>query len=211
MLNIGGIKQPPEWSGRYQLPEEEAVLSHLESLEAEKQEIEERIRLGEERLRDEQHFKRLLYEQHTELETTVWEALEELGATVHRLTTKNEEDGRLEDPRSRPAMLEIKGRRGSLKLEEVRQLHDWMENAYHNEEWEGKGIVVGNAYLLEEPDARPEPFPDNCVRAAERYGLCLLTSKQLFDEIGAKQNGQWDQERFWDSVFETDGVWRRVW
>jgi hypothetical protein len=207
MLGIGGVEQAPDWLERYRMPQEEAALNQLESLEADMQELEERIRLAEERLRNERRFKKLLYEQGSELEVAVREALEMLGATVHE-PENDEDDGRLEDPSGRPAMLEVKGRKGSGSLQEVRQLHDWMDNAYHNEGWEGKGILVANIYNSEDPEARAEPYADNCVRAAECYHQCLITSKQLFDTIKATQEGRADLERFWNSVFETDGVWR---
>ena len=165
-------------------------------------------RSAEEGLDHERRFKKLLYEQGDELEGAVWDALEALGATVHRPATGvNQEDGRFEVPSGKAAMLEIKGRGGSVKLQDLRQLHDWMENAYHEEGWEGKGILVANAYLSEDPDSRHDPFPDNCVRAARRYGICLITSKQLFDEIGAAQEGKADPDRFWRSVFGTSGEW----
>ncbi len=207
MLGVSGIKQAPEWSDRYRLPDEEAAAVYLESLRVEARELAERIEIAEKRLREEQRFKKLLYEQGDELEEAVWEALEVLGATVHRpAANTNEEDGRLEDSLGKKAMLEIKGRGGSIKLQDVRQLHDWMENALHNEGWEGKGILVANAHLAQDPEQRQQPFPDNCVKAAERYGICLLTSKKLFDEVKATQEGRANPEQFWDFVSRATGT-----
>lgn len=206
MLGVSGIKQAPEWSDRYRLPDEEAAAVYLESLRVEARELEERIETAEKRLSDEQRFKKLLYEQGDDLEEVVWEALEVLGATVHRPTVNtNEEDGRLEDPSGKTAMLEIKGRGSSIKLQDVRQLHDWMENAFHNEGWEGKGIFVANAYLSQAPEQRQQPFPPNCIRAAERYRICLITSKELFNQVKVTQEGMSDPGQFWESVFDTDG------
>lgn len=208
MLGVGGIMQAPEWAERYALPEEEAAAERLDSLRSEAREVAKKIGLAEESLDYERRFKKLLYEQGDELEVAVWDALEMLGATVRRPAPGvNEEDGRFEVSPGRVAMLEIKGRGGSGKLQDVRQLHDWMENAYHEEVWEGKGVLVANAYLSEDPGSRRAPFPDNCVRAAARYGICLITSKRLFDQVEAAQKGEADLERFWASVFETSGEW----
>ena len=206
MMNVGGIVQTPDWAERYVLSEEERAASLLDSLRDQARELGEKIHLAGERLDHERRFKKLLYEQGDELEQAVWDTLETLGATVSRPAAGvNEEDGRFEDPYGRVAMLEIKGRGGSAKLQDVRQLHDWMENAYHEGGWEGKGVLVANAYLAEDPGSRGATFPDNCVRAARRYGICLITSHQLFDEIRAAQKDEADLERFWESVFETDG------
>lgn len=208
-MGIGGIEQAPEWADNYRLPQEEAAATRLESLQDEAHDLAEKIQVAEEQLDHEKRFKRLLYEQGDALEIAVWEALEILGATVSRPEAgSNEEDGRLTGPLTESAMLEIKGRGSSIKLQDVRQLHDWMENAYHEEQWEGKGILIANTYLSENPADRQNPFPDNCIRAAQRYGICLITSEQLFNEIKAVQEGSVVQERFWESIFETSGVWR---
>ncbi len=208
MMGVGGIVRAPEWAERYTLPDEEAAADLLSSLRDEAQELGKKIRLAEEHLDHERRLKRLLFEQGDELEEAVWEALEVLGATVSRPAAgASEEDGRFEDPHGRAAMLEIKGRGGSGRLQDVRQLHDWMENAFHAEGWEGKGVLVVNAQLSEDPGSRGDPFPDNCVRAARRYGICLITSKRLFDEIEVAQKGEAEPERFWGAVFETSGEW----
>ena len=193
---------------RYRLPDEETAADRLESLQKEERDLAERIEMAEMQLDSEKRFKKLLYEQGDVLEIAVWEALEVLGGTVSRPEVgSNEEDGRLALPSGESAMLEIKGRGNSIKLQDVRQLHDWMENAYHNEQWEGNGILVVNAYISEDPVDRQNPFPDNCIRAAQRYGIYLITSEQLFEEIRAVQEDRENQESFWESILETSGVW----
>lgn len=207
-MGVGGVEQAPDWTDHYRLPEEEAAANHLESLQEEEHDLAERIEAAEKQLDHEKRFKKLLYEQGSALEIAVWETLEVLGATISRPEAdSNKEDGRLTSPLTESAMLEIKGRGSSVKLQDIRQLHDWMENAYHEEQWEGKGILIANTYLSEDPADRQTPFPDNCIRAAQRYGICLITSAQLFEEIRALQEGRTDQKRFWESVFETRGVW----
>ncbi|CAN5843623.1 hypothetical protein BH23ACT11_BH23ACT11_06570 [soil metagenome] len=208
-MGVGGVEQSPEWANRYRLPNEETAADRLESLQEEKRNLAERIEVAEKQLDHEKRFKKLLYKQGSALEIAVWEALEVLGATVIRPETdSNKEDGRLTALIAESAMLEIKGRGSSIKLQDIRQLHDWMENAYHEEQWEGKGILIANTHLSEDPADRQTPFPDNCIRAARRYGISLTNSQQLFDKIKAVQKGEVDQERFWKSIFETKGVWK---
>jgi hypothetical protein len=49
-------------------------------------------------------------------------------------------------------MLEIKGKRGQIGVEDVRQLTGWMQSAIADEEdWHGKGILGGERQARRAP------------------------------------------------------------
>ena len=103
-------------------------------------------------------------------------------------------------------MLEIKGRTGSLRLSDVRQLDQWVRDAVANEGWRSKGMLIANMHCADPPSQRQHPFPDNCVRTAEQFGLCLITTTQIFQALREHQRGGVDLAAFWDTIFATNGV-----
>ncbi|MBA7687314.1 hypothetical protein ES703_95775 [subsurface metagenome] len=64
-----------------------------------------------------------------------------------------------------------------------------------------KGILVANLKNLQDPTNRKGIFPDNCIKAAENLGLCLVTSTQLFNALILLQQNKLNQKQFWDSIF----------
>ena len=149
----------------------------------------------------------MLYETGEDvLEPVVRDALRELKAEVEDPEVKGREDGRAVDLAGRNWMLEIKGPEGSLKLRDVRQLDHWVRDAIAREEWEGKGLLIVNAYHKTPLDQRGDPFPDNCVRTARSFGLCLITTSQLFRALVVHQREELDVNEFWDTLFNTNGA-----
>jgi len=149
----------------------------------------------------------MLYETGEDvLEPVVRDTLRELEAEVEDPKERGKEDGRVVDPTGRNAMLEIKGPKGTLRLRDVRQLFDWMNDANFKEGWTGKGILIVNAYHDTPLEQRVEPFPDPCIKSAERLELCLMTTSQLFRTLVVHQHGELDTNEFWDIVFNTNGV-----
>jgi hypothetical protein len=117
---------------------------------------------------------------------------------------RKREDGRLRDPSGRPAVLEIKGRTGDLKLSDVNQLLQWRDEA------DGlgkshKGILVCNLQCETHPGERKRVFPDNAKSRAQALGLCLITTGQIFAALVALQNGTFDSPAFWDAIFAAAG------
>jgi hypothetical protein len=150
----------------------------------------------------------LLYEQHVEgLEPVVRDALRALGATVSDPKPKeNREDGRLTAPGGQIGMLEIKGRTKSLSLRDVRQLEQWVRDAFSQENLVSKGILIANMYCGQPPKLRDKAFPPNCIDSAKIANLCLMTTTQLFRALCSYQREELDIAEFWNTVFNTDGV-----
>lgn len=207
---VGGIDAEvpaPDWIKRFALPRqadaEEEVITRRNELEQARAALD----AAEKNAEQEGAFRRLLYEQGKEvLEPIVRQALGELGAAVTNPAVDGIEDGRLTDPSGRAAMIEVKGRRGQLGLEDVRQLDGWMRTAIADEGWSGKGIVVANLKLEEPADERVDLIAPNALAFAEKVDIAILTTGQVFEAISELQREVFDSDAFWDAVFRAAGL-----
>lgn len=204
---VGQEEAPPPWLTGIELPRELEARQSLREREDEARSAAERLAEARRVAEHEARFGRLLYEQGEErLEPVVREALSELGADVQEPEQAGVEDGRLIDPKGRQAMLEIKGRINQLRLEDVRQLDGWVRKAIADEEWEGRGLLVANLKLGLPPDQRTDIVPDNALRAAQRYSICILPTPLLYEALREKQAGTLDMEAWWDRLFACSGL-----
>jgi hypothetical protein len=204
---VSSEKIAPDWVASYRLPRQLPIENKISEHEREIERLEGELVAAREKLIEETRYQRLLYERGEPLEVVVRDALRELGAEVEEFTEEGLEDGRLVSPTGgEEGMLEIKGRTGTLKLSDVRQLDQWVRDALFNEEWEGKGILVANMYFDSPLEKRGNPFPDNCVKLAKRSGYCLIKTSQIFGALLDHQRGELDTEKFWEVIFDTDGV-----
>lgn len=120
-------------------------------------------------------------------------------------------------------ILEAKGRNGTLKLSDVRELEQWRSVAQETAEAAAdiarqkgetvepkgakrKGILVVNLRREMPPTERGDTVPPNCIEALTQYRLSLLPTTQLFRALADQRAGRLDQRAFWDAVFETVGV-----
>lgn len=198
---------PPAWVEAYKLPNELPIEAEIDRCKDAIQQLEKELAAATTRLREESRYRKLLYEQgEAALEPVVRDALRQLGAQVDEPQQRGREDGRLIDPKQRRGMLEIKGLTHQLKLREVRQLDQWVRDAFMDEEWESKGILIANTFYNQPIGNRGEPFPPNCIQAAKKFHLCLMTTTQLFKALYALQRGELNLDLFWDALFSTSGV-----
>ena len=197
----------PPWISNYKLPEqiplEEEISAHKKTIA----QLQKRISTLSTNLSQAIRLRGILYEQgEYSLEPLVRDALKELGADVQEPSRKGHEDGRLTDPFGRNFMIEIKGRSGTLRLSDVREANQWVQDALIEEEYESKGLLIANLKLTEPPSERKQVFPSNCVGRAERVGICLLTTTQIFAALQSYQNGNLNLKEFWDTLYQTNGV-----
>lgn len=204
-LGLNQIATIPTWMAGYRLPAEVAADDALR----EAKEAVETARAAEEEARrhldHENRFRALLYATGQELEAVVHDALRTLGATIEP-PSSDKDDGRLVDPTGRNGMLEIKGVKGSVGVEHVRQLQGWALDA-ETTGWEGKTILVGNALRDVPPSERAETVADNAAKFAARHGTVIVTTGQIFEALRRLQHGEGGStSEFWDALFCTNGV-----
>jgi len=119
---------------------------------------------------------------------------------------KGREDGRLIDPFGRQLMLEIKGRSGTLRLSDVRELDNWVRDAVAIERWESKGLLVANLQSEKPPNERNDFIPKNCSENAARFGMSILTTSDIFNALVSLELHDLDQKGFWDVLHDTNGL-----
>jgi len=199
----------PKWLRNYKILGEDGLEGDIQSLE---QRIDEEMRGIEqktEQLKNLTVYKKLLTETGDVLEEIVWETLEELGANVKRPDEPNKEDGWFTDHKNRKAVLEIKGKMGSIATKDVRELEDWVSDGLERGE-EYKGILFGNYFRGEPPEKRGEPFPPDVIRFAEKKNQCIVTTVQLFEAFKRVKAGEMKSEAIFDKLMETNGVCKLI-
>lgn len=199
-------RERPLWVEQYRLPRQEEVHTEIVRLQADADKLSRELELSRKKLNCEGRYHKLLYEQGEPLEAAVRQVLREFGASVTDPVETGRDDGCLVEPKGRHAKLEIKGVTSSISLKHVRQLLQWVQEPILEEQVECKGLLIANTYCTMALEDRQAPFPSNCISAAERFGLCLLTTSSLFRAVLELQKGTFDAARFWDHVFTTTGV-----
>lgn len=208
-LGIRFKRSAPTWIDHYTLPWQVIAESRYAACTEQIEAATCQSRLLMQELESESRFLQLLYEKGEDvLEPVVRDALRQIGATVTDPKVRGRDDGRLIDPSGRHAILEIKGRDGHLRLSDLRELDNWVRSAIADEQWQGKGIMIANVHCSQPPEDRGPLEPNSqFLRTAEQYGLCLMTSVQLFEVLVAFQGGTLVVPEFWDSIFTTSGLW----
>jgi hypothetical protein len=118
----------------------------------------------------------------------------------------------LEQESSRTGIGEVEGSEGPIDVDKYRQLLDYVE-AEALEGREHKGILIGNGFRLQPPDAaeRQQQFSDHALRGAARNGFCLMPTTEVFKAACAVLEAL-DAEglkiEIRDSIFKTVGVWK---
>lgn len=204
-----GLKEEarrPTWARGYTLPTEEAIKIEIAGLEMERLGIVARISEARERAANAAGPSLLLYEKGKHiLEPIVRETLRRLGAHVEDPEAEGIEDGTLTRPEGL-AILEIKGRVGPIKQDDVRQVVQWASDAKLRDDIEYKPIILGNPYCEVAPGERGEPFSPPAKTYAENGGVALVTTVQLYEALRQKQVGELDENAFWKSIFEAKGL-----
>lgn len=203
----------PDWASLYKTPIQLVIEDQIEKRKAELADVTEKLGRLTADLDAASRFSRLLYEQGDPLEEIVREALRLLGAAVEDPRRRGHEDGRLQDPTGRQAMLEIKGLQGTLRARDLRELHQWIGDAVGDEQWTGKGILVANTYCQQLPEKRGDIAPNSdFLKSLSAYGFIVMGTIDLFEAIVRQQSGDIDLTQFWDSIFDASGrVWIPTW
>jgi hypothetical protein len=195
----------PVWLNKYKTSIQEKIESNLISLFKKKLDIEREIEDQNQYLKNEIKFQKLLFEQGTELQIIVYDALALLGAEVDRID-KKEDDGKIIAPNGKKGILEIKGKSKSIARDDIRQLDDWKDVLEIKDSIERKGILIANCFIGEPISERNQYFPDDCIKKAKANEFCLLKSSQLFKAICSFKEDKLNIKDFWDEVFATNGV-----
>jgi hypothetical protein len=209
LSNRFGIAQEarrPAWTAGFSLPTEKRVASEITSLEQKRRQLENDISTALARAADAGRPSLLLFEKGKEvLEPVVRSALRELGAEVSASDHEGIEDGLLSYG-DQFAVIEIKGRTGPIKQDDVRQVVQWASDARLRDGRDYKPIIVGNPHCDLAPSDRGEPLAPNASTYARNGGVVLLKTVQVYEALRRKQEGAFDPDNFWTQVFGGSGA-----
>ena len=205
-LGVAAEHEPPGWTQQFVLPNELPLLERAKELHAQLEECQQALADVAAEQAEAGRWRALLYESGDALELIVRDALAALGATVTPPAVAGREDGRLTDPAGRAAVLEIKGLGKSIKLDHVRQLHQWVADVLAEDGVDAKGVLIANVWASRPPPERNEVIAAATLKLSERWGQCVLTTTQLFAALVADQQGQLEREAFWNAIFDSNGL-----
>jgi hypothetical protein len=175
----------PDWaeSPTFRTSHEKSLENTLESIgkKIEKQR-KKRAELSEDLVR-EKELKRLLYESGSPLEGAVRGALQLLGYEVERFQEGSSEFDAIFTSAEGRYLGEVEGKdRKAVNIDKLSQLERNLQEDFAREEVSeyAKGVLFGNAYRLDPPERRAEFFTEKCLSGANRSGVALVRTTDLF-------------------------------
>jgi hypothetical protein len=196
----------PDWVTAYPLPDEAPIAVEIATFESDRRAVEQKISDARGRALAAGRPRLLLYEKGKDvLEPIVRETLRSLGARVEDPEVEGIEDGKL-FRKDRAAVIEIKGRTGPIKQDDVRQVVQWASDAKLNDGVAYKPLIIGNPHCDKPLEDRGEVLAPNAATYARNGGVAVVTTPQLFESLRQKQRGAFDEDQFWEEVFKASGV-----
>lgn len=176
----------PTWLSRedFSIQKEEKINALMQKNTEKIKKIQEKNEKLEQDRNEAAVLKSLLFEQGKSLENGVIRALEILGYQA-----ENYNDGMLEmdqviiSPKGFRYIGESEGKdTKAINITKFRQLVDALNADFARDEVDKKafGILFGNAERLLEPRKRKLDFTDKCKNGAEREGIALIKTSELF-------------------------------
>lgn len=175
----------PDWAEHdsYVLPKEKKIRSKLLSLEKEHEKIQNEKEKYTQELSNEMVLKFLLYENGKLLETAIHEALKLLGFETSQYHDSESEFDVVFESKEGRLLGEAEGKDNKpININKLRQLEMNIHEDFERDEVTeiAKGVLIGNAYRLQQPNKREDFFTTKCLKAAERSGTALIKSTDLF-------------------------------
>ena len=133
-----------------------------------------------------------------------------LGAHVEDPSEPGKEDGWIVvsfGEKNYEGVLEIKSTKSDQFNEDGRkQLLDWIDRGIRLREKKYKGIFIGNSAVDKPLKERPWAFSDSWQKSSKLSEICAIKTEDLYTIYLLKQSGKLDIEKFWKTLFETDGI-----
>lgn len=176
---------PPPWAGdsAYALPCEQELETKLLQLQDEIQALTTKTKSIQLEIKKEASLKKLLYENGSQLEDAIHEALQLLGFSTSRFRDSESEFDVVFESKEGRFIGEAEGKDNkAVNIDKLRQLdmniHEDLSR--HDVEEPAKGVLFGNAFRLKRPKERDDFFTDKCVSASKRSGIALVATPDLF-------------------------------
>lgn len=187
----------PEWILNYNLLSMVSINNEIENLNKEIELIEDKKKAQIEKYNKKKLLRNILYEQGKALEIHVADALKELGCEIIENKEKFNEDIQFKDPNGLNWIVEVKGRTGNLKRDDIRQLDDWVKKLILEKNWTGYAVIIGNYQCNVNPNDRKNIISENEQKSLKRFGFNLITTLELYSAIKRKENGNFNEKKYW--------------
>jgi len=161
------------------VPGEDAAQESLQSLVDKMSKLQGELQAATTEFEEKTLVKKLLYEKDEPLEEAVKKAFEELGFTL----TRKEDKDWIASSDTGEAILEVTGSDGSIDIDKLRQLLNYLFDDYEETHVEKKAILVGNHFVNELPKKRGEPFTKKVLEQSKVFSMCLLPTLELFSVV----------------------------
>ncbi|MCP3898516.1 MAG: hypothetical protein GY707_02150, partial [Desulfobacteraceae bacterium] len=200
----------PEWLYGFSAPGQKAIDNEITQVRGELKNTLSRLEKAQDQRQECRKCLKLLYEREFALEPVVLDILRVLGAYVENPVEKNKEDGwivvKLAD-KTVEGVLEIKSTKSDTFSDEGRkQLLDWIDRGRTFRQKNYKGIFIGNSAVDKPHKERHGAFSDSWSKAAELSEICALKTEDLYSLYLLNAKGKLDRDKFWRSLFETNGI-----
>lgn len=217
ILEIIGVQKqtaPPSWINKIKIPTTTELETQIQALQNEIQRKQSQINELSEKLQDKNKLKKLVYATDKELELIVKQALELLGLRNIREGENGKDDLLFDFPRGsdhKLCSIEVKGIEGNLKLKDLRQLGNWVDD-HLDAKIKAKGLIISNTYRLNDIEKskkeRSEIESDN-LEYAVRRGFCILPTHVLLDLcMWVLDGNNINIKKIEDSIMKTNGIIR---
>jgi len=200
-----GLEHPaPSWVRTVLTPKEGEILAAINTLRGKMSALQKESENNSAELHRETKIKKLLYEKGEPLAEVVKEGFQELGFTL----TKRGDMDWVASSDTGEAILEVTGSDGSIDIDKLRQLLDYVIIEYEKTRTEKKAILVGNHFANDSPENRGEPFTKKVLDEAEVHSMCLLPTVELFRAICLFREGKTNDNVLRKRIFDTIGVFQ---
>lgn len=196
--------ETPDWASAIAPSHEQNAMRNLDNALAALTAAEAKAQDCKQVLRSEQDLKLLLYGHGHPLEDVVMRTLTDFGLTMERGKRGHADlTGRCTDLFF---AFEVQGVVKGAKADHVRSTIQWVQDIAMETGNEPKGVYIVNAYRDIEPRARLEnPWSGDIPHVSKKYGICTLTTSQLFAAHIALREGIITAEQFLNSIATCDG------
>jgi len=191
-----------------EIEEEEVKPEWLENiLSEEEKELLDEYQKIEEKIGKITFFKRLLYQTGKGLENVVRKALLEIGIEAKKIGEGTVPDLEATLGEGLTGIIEIKGVRGKINLDHLRQLLQYYMDKKEIEKQNVKGILIANYEIDKNPEERSEEaFSKDAIDLAENYGFCLITTTDLYNALIKLWNDDTLGEKIKNNIKQKVGI-----
>ncbi|TET34331.1 MAG: hypothetical protein E3J72_14315 [Planctomycetota bacterium] len=179
---------PPEWvkAVSYLLDGEQVLLENSEKLLSDIKIKEQEYSQNKEQLENIGLLRDLLFEKGKPLERAIIQALEILGFSAEQYDDGESEFDAIFSAEEGEFLGEAEGRdTKAISIIKLSQLERNIDEDYNRDgvTVEKLGVLFGNAFRLEPPENRDEFFTAKCLKGAERSGVSLVRTTDLFPVV----------------------------